>query len=810
VSAELEEYRRKRDFGATPEPGADGSPGPSEGAPRFVVQRHDARALHFDLRLEVDGALASWSVPKGPPLREGVKRLAVRTEDHPLEYLTFAAVIPEGQYGAGRMTVWDSGTYSAELRSDREWKLVLEGGTLRGHYHLVRTSRASGGKEEWLIFRSPKGPPGPPDPTERFRTLRPMLAESREHPFDDVRFAFELKWDGYRALCLSTSEGTELRSRTGRDITATYPRLADLRRGLMCQEAVLDGEVVVLDAAGRARFGDLQAGRGEVSYMAYDLLYADGDWLLELPWEERRARLEAAVSPEGPPRLMHSDHVLERGVALYEAAVARDVEGIVAKRLRSPYQPGRRSPDWVKVKGRPELEAVIGGFTEGKGGRTGGIGALLVGTPEEGGLRYLGHVGSGLTRAAEEMLRDRLSALETAEPPFLDRPSANAPVHWVRPELRCEVAYGEITADGRLRAPVYKRLVEPGEPPVPAPERPAEPAPDGPRPDPAPAPDARPSPEGDVRLAGDAAERTISSAGRSVRLTNLRKPYWPEEGITKGDLLEHYLRVAEALVPHVAGRPLILKRYPNGIAGDFFFQHNLPDPAPDWLGRVDLSRSGRAGEATNRYAVIDDPMGLLWIVNLGCIDLNPWQSRASAPNEPTQVLFDLDPNEGVPFEHVVETALMVREELEALDLRGYPKTTGASGMHVFLPVPAGLSFDVVRLFAQVVAQRLVRRRPDLVTVEPMIANRGPRVYLDANQNGRGRSISSVYSVRPRPGAPVATPLAWDEVTPDLDPRDFTMAAVARRVAERGDLFAGALHDEQDLAAAVARLAGSAG
>ena len=783
----LEEYRRKRDFGATPEPGPEDAPEPAgDPRPRFVVQRHDARALHFDLRLEVDGALASWAVPKGPPLREGVRRLAVRTEDHPLEYLDFAAVIPEGQYGAGRMTIWDRGHYEVELRAEREWKVVLHGAVLRGNYHLVRTG--GDGKEEWLLFRSAKGPPGAPDPLERFAGLRPMLAESRPEAFDDDRWAFELKWDGYRALALVTGDATALRSRNGRDLAGAYPELADLRRAVLCQEAVLDGEVVVLDGDGRPSFADLQSGRGPRTYMAFDLLYVDGEWLLDRPLSERAARLAEVLSPEGPPRVRRSDHVVARGRDLQAAAAERDVEGVMAKRLASTYRPGTRTGDWLKIKSRPELEATIGGFTEGKGGRTGGVGALLVGQPEDGRLRYLGHVGSGLSRESERMLRARLLALEVPEAPFSAPPATNAPVHWARPELRCRVAYAEVTADGRLRAPVYLGLVEDAS------------APDGAGAGGA-APPARILPEG-------ADEQTLAAGERRVRLTNLRKPYWPD-GVTKGDLIEHYLRLAPVLVHHVAGRPLILKRYPNGILGDHFFQHNLPEGAPRWLSRARLSRSGREGQETNDYAVVDDALGLAWIVNLGCIDLNPWQSRAATPDEPTQVLFDLDPNEGVPFDAVVETALLVREQLEALGMRGYPKTTGASGMHVFLPIQPGPSYEAVRLMAQLVQRELIRRRPDLVTGEPMIRDRGPRVYLDANQNGRGRSISSVYSVRPLPGAPVATPLGWEEVLPGLDPGGFTMDVVAERVRVHGDLFRRALEDRQDLSAAVGRMPGAA-
>ncbi len=778
---DLSEYRGKRDFGATPEPPPEPAPAAEEpdGRPRFVVQRHDARALHFDLRLEVDGALASWAVPKGPPLREGVKRLAVRTEDHPLEYLTFAAVIPEGQYGAGRMTVWDAGHYEAELRADDEWKLVLEGRILRGSYHLVRTG-GRGGKEEWLIFRSSGGPAGPPDPAPRFRELRPMLASSRQQPFDDPGWAFELKWDGYRALALVTSDATELRSRTGRDLTGAYAELADLRRAVTLQEVVLDGEVVVIGEEGRPDFNALQNGRGPFTYVAFDLLYADGEWLLERPWRERRARLAEAVAPEGSPRLILSDHVDERGEALFAAAAERGLEGIVAKRADSAYRPGQRVKEWVKIKSRPEMVATIGGFTEGTGSHRGTLGALLVGEPDEaGGLTYLSHVGSGFSHDQARRLWDRLRGTEVPESPFSNEvPSRGSAPRWVRPELRAEVSFAERTPDNRLRAPVFGGLVD----------------------DPGEGPDVPPGPFG-----GQAGDRALEDGGRRITLTNLDKPYWPREGIAKGHLLDHYLRMAPVLVPHIAGRPQILKRYPDGIEGDFFFQHNVGDQAPPWMRTADLSRSGRSEEKTSRYAIVNDALGLLWLANLGCIDLNPWQSLADAPDQPTHVLFDLDPADGLPFARVVETALLVREALEGVGLRGYPRTSGASGMHVLVPIQPGPDWDAVRLFAQVVSEALVQAHPALVTTERVVAKRGPRVYLDAGQNGRGRSIACVYSVRPRPGAPVATPLRWEEVQPGLDPREMTMGAVARRVEREGDLAEGLLTDLQPLGEAVARL-----
>ena len=779
ADADLSEYRERRDFQATPEPPPSTGPEASGGAPRFVVQRHDARALHFDLRLEVGGALASWAVPKGPPLREGVRRLAVRTEDHPLEYLTFAAVIPQAQYGAGRMSVWDTGSFARELWTDDEIKLVLEGRILRGHYHLVRTGERSG-KQEWLIFRSSKGPAGPPDPGARFRSMRPMLASTAAAPFDDPAWAFELKWDGYRALALVTSDGTELRSRNGQDLTRKYPELGDLRRRIMCQEAVLDGEVVVLGADGTPDFGALAAGRGPFTYVAFDLLHVDGEWIEDLPWRERRARLAEVIAPEGPPHLVLSDHVEREGKALFAAAAERGLEGVVAKRMDVPYRPGRRVQDWRKVKTRQEAEVVIGGFTEGAGSRRGTIGALLVGErDDEGALTYLSHVGSGLSDALARGLWDRLTAAEIADSPFANPvPDAPARPRWVRPELSCEVRFAERTSDGRLRAPVFHGLIE------------------------TPVADVPPGPFS--QAAGD---RTVEEGERRITLTNLDKPYWPREGITKGNLLDHYLRVAPVLVPHLAGRPMILKRYPNGIDEDFFFQHTVND-GPDWLARADLSRSGRPDDKLSHYVMVDDPLGLLWLVNLGCIDLNPWQSRARAPDEPTHVLFDLDPADGLPFAKVVEAALLVREALDAVGLRAYPRTSGATGIHILVPVVPGLTFDAVRLFARVVSEALVDARPDLVTTRTKIADRGPRVYLDANQNGRGKSIACVYSVRPRPGAPVATPLRWEEVREGLDPRAFTMGVVARRVEAEGDLAAGLLDDLQTLDDAVARLGGA--
>ncbi len=766
---DLDEYRRRRDFATTPEPAPADVVAAGE-APRFVIQRHDARALHFDLRLEIDGALVSWAVPKGVPLREGVKRLAVRTEDHPLEYLTFAGVIPAGGYGAGRMTIWDHGTFELLASKDSEFKIVLHGSILAGEYHLVRTGGPEG-REEWLIFRSARGEPGPPDPLPQFRELRPMIASAWDGAFDDPEWAFEIKWDGYRALAFVGPDGTHLRSRSGRDMTASYPTLSDLRRATLAQEVILDGEVVVLDDQGRAVFQDLQTGRGAVTFVAFDVVYVDGTWLLDAPWSARRQRMSEVLSPEGVPRVIAPEDVRGQGRALFDAIVSSGGEGIVAKRMRGTYQPGRRSPDWRKIKVRHELDVVIGGYIEGEGSRRGGIAAVLVGQHSEAGLVYVGRVGSGFTDAGSRELRRRLERLTSTTCPFAEVPIDSAAARWVRPEIACRAAYAEWTDDGLMRAPAFLGVVE---------EEPPE----------------RPPPVLDLSRG----ELRVRDGDREARLTNLGKAFWPAEAITKGDLLDHYARMAPVLVPHLAGRPMVLKRYPNGWDQPFFFQHQIPDTAPAWIERATIAKD----DEEVIYVVVQDALSLLWVVNLGCIDLNPWHGRAASAGLADYVLFDLDPAEGVPFGAVIEAALLVRDELELVGLRGYPKTSGSRGIHVLVPV-VPVPHESARLFAQVIAQRMVAKRPALVTVETMIARRGRRIYMDANQNGFGKTIASVYSVRPVPGATVSTPLMWDEVAAGLDHTRLTMGAVAARVAASGDLFASVLTDRQDLVEAVARL-----
>lgn len=761
----LAEYREKRDFARTPEPAA-GTDTSEVDQPRFVVQRHAARALHYDLRLEHEGRLLSWAVPKGLPLRRGLKRLAVRTEDHPVEYLTFTGEIPAGEYGAGRMTIWDHGTFEPILIDEAEIKVVLHGEVVRTEYHLVRT-RGREGRDEWLVFMAGAAGEGTPDPVRRFREMRPMLAQTADEAFDDDGWSFEVKWDGFRALALVTSDGTELRSRTGRDLTARFSSLGDLRHGIDVQEAVLDGEVVVLDEKGRAVFQDLQTGRGTVTFAVFDVLYVDGQWILDRPYDERRDLLRR-ILPAASGHVMVSDDVVGAGLALYEAVSSAGAEGIIAKRRSSTYEPGARTGNWLKIKYRRETEALVCGYTPGEGSRRATFGALIIGERRGDRLVPIGRVGSGFTDASSRDIRRALDRITTDTPPFADVADQPKGSVWVNPRITCRVAYSDRTDDGLLRHPVFLGLAE-----------------------------HEPDPVSQRIIDADREELRLRDGDREIRLTNLTKPFWASPRITKGDVLDHYARMAPVLMPHIAGRPFVLKRYPNGWDQPFFFQHQLPDGAPSWLERVTLQKSD--DEIT--YAVVTDPLSLLWMVNLGCIDLNPWHARAATPDRADHVLFDLDPPDGIPFTAITELALIIREVLGDLGLRSHVKTSGSRGIHVMVPV-SPTPHEAVRLFSGVVARQVVARHPKRATIETAIARRGGRIYIDANQNGYGKTIASVYSLRPVAAATVSTPVTWDELADGVDPSRFTIEAVAERVALQGDLFAGMLDRTQDLSAAV--------
>jgi bifunctional non-homologous end joining protein LigD len=767
AAPKLREYKRKRDPKATPEPFTDKRRGKQS---IFVVQRHDARRLHYDFRLEIDGALASWAVPKGVPLEVGGRVLAVHVEDHPLDYATFEGEIPKGNYGAGTVEIWDSGTYElVERKRDGGLTVLLHGKRLEGTWTLV-PAHMDGKEQNWLLIRKRDEVKSAPDKRVDYK---PMLATlSGEVPRGEG-WLHEVKWDGYRAIVRLAGGEATLTSRNGNDLTARFPTVAKgVEQAVKTPDCVLDGEVCALDEHGRASFSAMQQGKAGTPLVLYvfDVLEVEGEPLIDLPLTKRRKRLEALLDKRN--RTVRFSESFDDGEALYSAAQEQELEGIVSKKAESRYLPGRRSRDWLKVKTHGRQEFVVAGYTKGQGSRASGFGSLVLGVWEGDELRYVGNVGTGFTGAEVDRLLKKLKPLARRDPPFREVPKMpkvrKGDVVWVEPNLVAEVEFVEWTHDGHLRAPSYQGLRE----------------------DKAPLQVHREEP----------LERGAHSGSRRLKLTNLDKVFFLEEGISKGDLIEYYRAVAPVLVPHLRGRPFTMIRYPDGIGGKYFFQKDAPKHLPQWIPTFRTQVSTRAAPRQKKwvdFALVNEEAGLLWMVNAGCIDMNAWYSRVDKPDRPDFVLFDLDPSPDVGFRETVQVALLVKEVLDALGLVGFAKTSSAEGMHVLVPVERRYTFEDTREFAEIVASALARTHRGLVTNEWTKSKRRG-VLVDSNQNGEGKTIASVYSVRPRPGAPVSTPLRWEEVTEDLDPREFTIEVVLDRVREHGDLFAGVLNTKQRL------------
>jgi bifunctional non-homologous end joining protein LigD len=773
--AKLEQYRRKRDPKKTPEPFSSKKKGKE---PVFVVQRHDARRLHYDFRLELDGALASWAVPKGVPVEPGQQHLAVHVEDHPLDYATFEGEIPKGEYGAGTVEIWDTGTYELlERKPNGGLTVRLHGKKLDGVWSLV-PAHLSGDEKNWLILRK-RDEDGAAPRTSARRRYAPMLAVLEREVPHGQEWLYEVKWDGYRAIAYVESGDVELVSRNNNSLTQRFESVAKaIGKAARTPNCVLDGEVCALDEDGRATFSAMQQGKPGTRYVyvAFDLLEVEGEPVVDLPLEERRGRLEQLLDKRN--KTVQFSEAFDDGDALYGAAQEQGFEGIVAKRRRSAYQPGRRSHEWVKVKTHNAEEFVIGGYTRGEGRRANSFGSLLLGVYDEGvdKLRYTGNVGTGFTESEIEKLLKLLKPLQTDDPPFDPVPKPprvrKGDIVWVEPKLVAQVEFVEWTHDGRLRAPSYQGLRE----------------------DKAPV---------EVRREDDLPSE-LRKGTRVLKLSNLDKTFFPDEGITKGDLISYYRAVAPVLVPHLKNRPFTMIRYPDGIKGKHFFQKDAPSHMPDWIPTYRALVSTRESPRRRRWVnfpLVNDELALLWMVNMGCVDMNAWYSRVDKPDRPDFVLFDLDPAPDVGFKETVEVALLVKQALDAFGLIGYPKTSSAEGMHVLVPIERRYTFEDTRRFAEVVAGAIARAHRGLATTE-WAKSRRRGVLIDSNQNGEGKTIASAYSVRPRPGAPISTPLRWEEVNADLDPRALTMDVVLQRVAEHGDLFEGVLTNKQKLTEAL--------
>jgi bifunctional non-homologous end joining protein LigD len=895
----LEEYREKRDFRTSPEPsGRKAGRKGSRGGLRFVVQKHDASHLHYDLRLEMDGVMRSWAVPKGPSMEPNVRRLAMEVEDHPLEYNDFEGTIPQGEYGGGTVMLWDEGTYEpdeigrgedprrAVLRGYEEGKLLItiHGERLTGSFALVRTHAEDGGpRSKWLLMKqadvdsAPGGDitaevttsvrsgrtmeeiaageggkrvwrsnrdrpklsasrarsrkPERPDPSG----FSPMLAATGREVPSSEGWTYEPKYDGIRVLAFATPDSVALVTRNGNDKARQFPEVAAALEALAADlgsPVVLDGELVALHGGEIARFERLQGrmhvrdgtrirNRAEDSpaaLVAFDLLLEGDEVLVGQPWSDRRPVLERVMGGRTGEHLRLGETSPDHR-EMARRAEAGGWEGVIAKRADSAYRPGKRSPDWLKLKMENRQELVVGGWTEPRKSRS-HLGALLLGYyDDEGRLVYAGHTGTGFTRETLAEMYRRLKRLERKTPPFAERPRTNERAHWVTPRVVVEVKFNEWTREGRLRQPVFLGIREdkdPGEvtrePPAMGPEALEKPTRKGG------SSGRKKRGAGGGGSAGKATTRTPSGRpaagsgppvvrkirrlserggegelklgrGGTVGITSLDKVFFPATGHTKEDLLVYYATLADHLLPSMKDRPLVLKRFPNGVEGEAFYQQAAPDNVPPGVRVETLEIEGKK----QRRLVGGNLATLLYTVQLGAISYDPWHSRVQSLDSADYTVLDLDPGPGADFRRVVQVALHVREEMDELGLHGALKTSGSSGLHIYLPLPRRTPLDAATLVAQIVATRVAQKHPKLATVERMTRKR-PRgtIYVDYLQNILGKTVAGVYAVRAKREPTVSTPLDWDELNDDLDLREFTVDTVPSRVAELGDLWAPAM------------------
>ncbi len=787
----LKEYNKKRDFSKTPEPsGAEIS---QTNTQRFVVQRHQARKLHYDLRLEINGTLMSWAVPKGPSMNPSDKRLAVRTEDHPLEYLDFQGTIPKGNYGAGKMIIWDSGSFDIDRReldlsaSDQfvkgNLKLIFQGKKLKGFFALVRTGERNE-REHWLLIKkkddfsthnpydaeallpvseknhlsdSKKIVPG--------QILSPMLAGARKEIFNDPDWIYELKWDGYRVLAHVSKQGIFLQSRNGIDLNAKFRRLAEELEQLE-NETILDGEVVVLNEKGVSVFGELQNypdSKGSLRFYVFDMLFLNGHNMLHLPLRDRKSLIPQVV--ENLYITKYCDHIEAMGTAFYDKAVESGMEGVMAKHKDSDYSPGARTEKWLKIKSVNDIDALICGYTDSVNGGA-AFGSLILGVEKNGMLIYVGNCGSGFTEAYRQELLSLFEPYRTDKNPFKKKLALkDRRPNWMNPVLVAVVKYSERTKNGLLRNPVFKGLKD--ESVVkrslnPDPSKATSPVPT--------------SKSGQV----------LDIDGIPVTLTHLDKVYWRESGMTKYDLIEYYIQISETLLPHLKDRPQSLHRHPNGITGDGFYQKDNEN-VPEWMETVTIR--SKSSERDINYLLCQNTASLIYMANLGCIEINPWNSRIGELDYPNYGIIDLDPPEGMNFINVVNVAQEFKIILDSAEIPGYCKTSGSKGLHIFIPMGGQYTYEEVRNFIKLLCHLVEERLPKISTLERRIRNRDGKIYLDYLQNRKGHTIASAYSVRPLPNAPVSAPVTWEELEEGLTPRQFTIRNMPSRIEQIGDLFA---------------------
>lgn len=857
----LSKYTEKRTFTQTPEPKA--KKGKTDAALRFVVQKHAASHLHYDFRLEMEGVLKSWAVPKGPSTDPDIKRLAMMVEDHPYDYRNFEGIIPEGNYGAGTVIVWDEGTYEpvekpgVKKQSEKQLlaqlhagklHIVLHGEKLRGEFALVKTSGRA--ENAWLLMKlkdkyasradvtkknmsvksglrleevagkPPQKKKAPAKKTSAKKEavipdeevsetldkgkksamptrIKPMLATLTEEAFDSPEWLYEIKWDGYRALSSLNGKKVEIISRNDLPFNKKFPEIADALSQLN-MKALFDGEIVALDAKGHSDFQQLQnfAQKGkpvQLVYYVFDLLWYDGHDLRNLPLVERKNILQG-ILPKKMDSIRYSDHVRGDGTAFFRASTDAGLEGIMAKRMDSRYVSNIRSQNWLKIKNNQRLEAVICGYTKPRNSRK-HFGALVLGRYEGSRLKYIGHTGSGFNEKKLDELYKMFGRLATDKCPFTPVPKTNMPVTWLVPELVCEVKFSEMTDEGIMRQPIFLGLREDktakdekNEKVVPPPKS-------------KPAKTSKPKMEQNAFLPPDENEVQRKIGKHLLTFTNLDKPYFPKDGIVKRDVLNYYEAVSPYMMPYMKDRPQSLNRHPNGIGKPNFYQKDVQGKVPDWMPTFFYdSESSDSME----YLVCADKSILLYMANLGCIEMNPWHGRVKSPEMPDWCVIDLDPD-GNPFDQVVETALMVKQVLDSVKIPGYCKTSGASGMHIFIPMGAKYGYTESKTLAELIVTLVHEQLPTFTSLVRTPAKRKGKIYLDFLQNSKTQTIVAPYSLRPVPGAQVSMPLAWDEVKKRISPKDFTIHNALERIPQIDAVFRPVLGKGINLEAVLKRI-----
>ena len=833
----LTKYKEKRDFNKSPEP-VGGKPDSDK--LRFVIQKHDASRLHYDFRLEMEGVLKSWAVPKGPSTDPDVKRLAMMVEDHPYDYRNFEGIIPSG-YGAGTVIVWDEGFYELadadgkdKKTQDKELQkginagklhVVLHGKKLKGEYALIKTHGK--GENAWLLFKIKDKYISKEDITLKDKSViskktlaqvektsiiltkgetaefpqkvAPMLATMVDKPFDKEGWQFEIKWDGYRVVAFCNKKKVELKSRNDKSYNEKfYPVHKALQE--WNKNAVVDGEVVVFDENGKPNFGALQNWRteadGEIFFYVFDILWMDGKDLKKIPLSERRTILKQIIPENSIVRFSENFEV--SGIEFFETAKKIGLEGIMAKKADSIYSEGNRSKAWLKIKANKRQEMVIGGYTKNDdSSKT--FSSLLLGVYENGKLIYTGKAGTGFNDKQQIEMLKQFEPYITPSPPFTELPDINKPSRfrskpphalavWMKPELVCEVSFTEMTKDGIMRHPsfeamridkkakevIFEKAVDTEE--ITSEEKPKSKS-----------KSVSPNEKKDLKKFFNTTDeiqvREIN--GHEIKFTNLNKIYWPEEKITKRDMLNYYYQVAPYILPYLKNRPQSMNRHPNGIKGESFYFKDVTDTAPDWVETFGYKSD--ADDRLRKYLVAKDVASLLYMATLGCIEMNPWHSKVETEDYPDWCVIDLDPGKDT-FNQVIEATNVTKDILESMGVISYPKTSGSTGIHIYIPLGANYTYDQSKEFARVIATLVQREIPKFTSIERMVKSRKGKMYIDFLQNRPQATVAAPYSLRPKPGATVSMPLHWDEVKKGLKMSDFTIYNAIERIKSTGDIF----------------------